>query len=259
MRVDVANAIVAEKDMSRLLKDVIDSVPTLNPNGTNQHTDIERGFDIIKPSSKGGTSAEYLAARIKRDAPEIAARIDSFPSIRAAAKAAGIIKDRAPLDVVRQVWGKADVTERQRIADWLANESGQQEWREQSLLAAWDQASEQERVELLKAIRVEHHMLEEHLNIINDNYQAGVLQLLEKNRGDWIDELREIAAERVIDKQMSWQDVLDLVKETGFGAAVDAFSQVAHEDSARRREQAVATQVEPEPKPQAPKRRRNKG
>jgi hypothetical protein len=163
------------------------------------------------------------------------------------------------LDVVRQVWGKADVTERQRIADWLANESGQQEWREQSLLAAWDQASEQERVELLKAIRVEHHMLEEHLNIINDNYQAGVLQLLEKNRGDWIDELREIAAERVIDKQMSWQDVLDLVKETGFGAAVDAFSQVAHEDSARRREQAVATQVEPEPKPQAPKRRRNKG
>jgi hypothetical protein len=42
---------------------------------------------------KGGTSADYLAARIKRDHPEIAARIDEFPSVRAAAKAAGIVKD----------------------------------------------------------------------------------------------------------------------------------------------------------------------
>jgi hypothetical protein len=41
---------------------------------------------------------------------------------------------------------------------------------QQTLLEAWDQASEQERLELLKVIRVEHHMLEEHLRIINDSY-----------------------------------------------------------------------------------------
>ncbi|MDO9712374.1 hypothetical protein [Paracraurococcus lichenis] len=37
-----------------------------------------------------GTSAAYLKARIERDAPEIAARIHEYPSVAAAARAAGI-------------------------------------------------------------------------------------------------------------------------------------------------------------------------
>jgi hypothetical protein len=43
-----------------------------------------------------GTNPEYLAARIKRERPDIAERIDS-PSIHAAAKAAGIVREKSPL------------------------------------------------------------------------------------------------------------------------------------------------------------------
>lgn len=52
-----------------------------------------------KPSREGyGTRAEYLAARIKRDAPEVAARVEAgeFKSIRAAAIEAGIVKVPTP-------------------------------------------------------------------------------------------------------------------------------------------------------------------
>jgi hypothetical protein len=168
-------------------------------------------------------------------------------SVRAAAKDADISEDPAPLDAVRQ-----------------ASEPEQQDWQEtqpsqQTLSAAWDQASKQERVELLEAIRVEHHMREHHVALINVAYRAGVLQLVEKNCGpEWIDELREIAAARVIDNQMSWEDALELVKEHGFGQAVDAFGRVCREHSDWRREQEAAAPVEPEPKPKVTKRRRSR-
>lgn len=88
MRLEVAAAILAEPDAKRLLKDVIDSVPMLARHGTNQHA--HTGGNAITSTVVRGTSSTYLAARIKRDAPEIAARIEDFPSISAAAKAAGI-------------------------------------------------------------------------------------------------------------------------------------------------------------------------
>jgi hypothetical protein len=44
-----------------------------------------------------------LAARLKRDAPEIAARIDDFPSMRAAALAAGIIRERTEAGLRRTI------------------------------------------------------------------------------------------------------------------------------------------------------------
>jgi hypothetical protein len=59
-----------------------------------------------------GNSTSYLAARLKRDAPEIAARIDDFPSIRAAALAAGIIRKRTPLELLEAAWRKASEAER---------------------------------------------------------------------------------------------------------------------------------------------------
>ena len=43
---------------------------------------------MINSSKGGGTSNKYLAARLKRDRPDIAARIDEYPSMRAAAIAA---------------------------------------------------------------------------------------------------------------------------------------------------------------------------
>jgi hypothetical protein len=61
------------------------------PKALNQVDNIK----LIK--TPGGTSKDYLAAKIKRDRPDIAADVEAgkYPSIRAAALAAGIIKYRA--------------------------------------------------------------------------------------------------------------------------------------------------------------------
>lgn len=55
--------------------------------GTNQHNEKE-GFDIIKPSTMGGTSVSYLTSRIARDNPAVLEEMKAgkYPSVRAAAK-----------------------------------------------------------------------------------------------------------------------------------------------------------------------------
>jgi hypothetical protein len=162
--------------------------------------------------------------------------------------------EREPEETVRAAATDADIIE---DPDPLDGTEQEKQPSQQTLLEAWVQASEQARLELLTAIRIEHHVLEHHMAIIGDNYRAGVLRLVEKNCGpEWIDELRGIAAERVIDNQMSWADVLELVKGHGFGHAVDAFQHVGHEYSDRRREQEAAAPAEPEPQPKAARRRR---
>jgi hypothetical protein len=64
-------------------------VPARAKNGTNQHT-RQGGPNGHQTLSTYGTSATYLASRIKRDAPEVAARIGEFGSMAEAARAAGI-------------------------------------------------------------------------------------------------------------------------------------------------------------------------
>ncbi len=75
-----------------------DGVAPAAAHGTNQHQ-REGGHDNVMSSPKAqGNSAAYLTARLKRDHPAIAARLASgeFPSVRAAARAAGIVKDCPP-------------------------------------------------------------------------------------------------------------------------------------------------------------------
>jgi len=64
-----------------IAKDVALAAEPLHRNGTNQHS---TGVDNIKPT-QGGTSASYLAARLKRDFPEIAAAVErgEYASMRA--------------------------------------------------------------------------------------------------------------------------------------------------------------------------------
>jgi len=116
MRVEVANAVLAEKDQTRLLSDVVASVPKL----PEAMPHAERGrmggrgkkAGSVRTSLSRGENSGYLAARLKRDAPDIAAKIDDFPSMRAAARAAGIIRDRTPLELLRANWRKASEAER---------------------------------------------------------------------------------------------------------------------------------------------------
>ncbi len=78
-----------------------------NPLTLHEHGEIGNGrskHGVIK-STSGGTGADYLTARIARDRPNILAEMAAgkFPSVRAAALKAGIIKARVrvPLDIDR--------------------------------------------------------------------------------------------------------------------------------------------------------------
>jgi len=72
----------------------------------NKAPDNVRGFS--------GNSQTYLAARLRRDHPEIAERVKAgeFRSIRAAAIVAGIVKVKTPLERLFAEWKKASQEER---------------------------------------------------------------------------------------------------------------------------------------------------
>jgi hypothetical protein len=64
-----------EPDEARLLSDVIAEAPPLARHGANQHSE-KGGPDAIRSSPKDyGTSAAYQIGLIKRDRPDIAARM----------------------------------------------------------------------------------------------------------------------------------------------------------------------------------------
>ena len=73
---------------------------------------------------KGGTQAEYLVRRLKRDYPHIANKLaqGEFKSAPAAAIEAGIIIPPTPLDDLRKAWKKA--SHRERAASLAADANG---------------------------------------------------------------------------------------------------------------------------------------
>lgn len=68
----------------------------------------------VNLKSKGGNRPAYLAGRLKRDHPEIAARVEAgeFRSVRAAAREAGIVKPPDPLKQLRRWWRAASPDQR---------------------------------------------------------------------------------------------------------------------------------------------------
>lgn len=76
----------------------------------------------VRTSTRGETSS-YLAARLKRDHPAIAARVEAgeFKSIRAAAIEAGIVKVPTALDQLRFFWGKATDSERRQFIEEMTD------------------------------------------------------------------------------------------------------------------------------------------
>jgi hypothetical protein len=73
-------------------------------------------------SNTGGTSAAYLAARIKRDHPEIAAAVErgEYPSMRQAALAAGIVKPPNTLRIAQRLWANMTPEERTAFEGFIA-------------------------------------------------------------------------------------------------------------------------------------------
>lgn len=64
-----------------------------------------------------GTNPSYLKARIARDFPEI--NIESFPSVRAAAIEAGIVKVPTNLEKAQKAFLKLTDGEREAFAEWI--------------------------------------------------------------------------------------------------------------------------------------------
>ena len=77
-------------------------------------------FDHIK-AVQGGTSADYLARRIARDRPDVLERMKTgaYKSVRAAAKDAGIVREKTPLEQLRHWWKKACEEERRIFLDTI--------------------------------------------------------------------------------------------------------------------------------------------
>lgn len=73
--------------------------------------------DEITPNKARGASAEYLVRRLKRDHPEIAEALarGEYPSARAAAIAAGVVRVPTLLDLFARLWAKASPEEQDRI------------------------------------------------------------------------------------------------------------------------------------------------
>lgn len=87
--------------------------------GQGARTDL-LGADGTK-LAHGTNHAAHLLRRLARDHPDILAAYErgDFPSARAAAKAAGIVKDPAPLKLLQKAWDKASATERATFRQWI--------------------------------------------------------------------------------------------------------------------------------------------
>jgi hypothetical protein len=84
----------------------------------------ERNVDNVNITTRGGNDQDYLSRRLLRDHPDIFERLEQgeFPSVRAAAVAAGIVKKPTALDALKVAWRKAREGERQKFLAWIETE-----------------------------------------------------------------------------------------------------------------------------------------
>jgi hypothetical protein len=96
--------------------------PEVQPLAEHGGDRVEQGYDITLPR---GTSASYLVRRLKRDAPEIAQELaqGKFPSARAAAIAAGIVRVPTALEVAQKAYLKLSTDDRERFVAWIGEQN----------------------------------------------------------------------------------------------------------------------------------------
>lgn len=94
--------------------EAVTAAEVLRANGGDRRSKDFQCYDV---TLKRGNNVPYLRARLKRDAPETLAALDrgEYPSVRAAAKAAGIVADPTPLDYLHRYWRKVDPDDRLRF------------------------------------------------------------------------------------------------------------------------------------------------
>jgi hypothetical protein len=78
-------------------------------------------FRILGHRFSSGNDPAYLATRLKRDHPGIAAKVEAGGlSIRDAAIEAGIVRKPSPLDRLRKAWGAASPEEQDEFRREIA-------------------------------------------------------------------------------------------------------------------------------------------
>lgn len=103
----------------KLAQVLANAAPLAKHGGERKQDAVKQGDNV---TLKRGNQSTYLAARIKRDHPEIVKRIEAgeFKSMRAAAISAGIIKVKTPLDLLKSIWAKADSKDRESFLNWIS-------------------------------------------------------------------------------------------------------------------------------------------
>lgn len=103
-----------------LAERTVDRAIVVEPLPANGAIGNGRSSDNIK-ATKGGTSADYLTARIKRDRPDIADRMQrgEFRSVRAAAIEAGLVARPDPMQQARRAFERLQPEDREEFIQWL--------------------------------------------------------------------------------------------------------------------------------------------
>ena len=97
--------------------------PKENQSAKKEKKNNVDNVNIVSSKTKGGNQADYLAARIKRDHPAIAAGIAAgeYPSIRAAAIAAGIVNVPTALEAAKRAALRLNDADRAELLRWLGS------------------------------------------------------------------------------------------------------------------------------------------
>jgi hypothetical protein len=90
--------------------------PGINANGRPN-----KGSTVL-PLSKSSRDPARLAARLKRDYPDTLAALErgEYASVKAAARAAGIVRDKTALEQLQRWWTKATADEQSAFRSWMA-------------------------------------------------------------------------------------------------------------------------------------------
>jgi len=105
-----------------------DNPEPLLPERSNQHTAVDKNGKCQRHG--GGNAAVYRVRRLRRDAPEVAARLEAgeFRSVAAAERAARgeephpPRKVPTPAEIIKRNWPKLSKAERRKLLAWLQSE-----------------------------------------------------------------------------------------------------------------------------------------
>ena len=106
------------------LKQAVKEAPSEVGPGQGKRTDLNEPSVINTKLQRGSTNATYLTSRLKRDAPEIATRLErgEFKSVRAAAIEAGIVIVPSVLEQAKRAFLKLSDLDRNEFLSWVYGE-----------------------------------------------------------------------------------------------------------------------------------------